>query len=158
MITINISLELNADDPVQLGAQLAAIIAGAQALAESGAVSVETGEREENAHAPTETQNLATATPAKNKRMGRPPRAINHMDDWERFDQLVRAEMQRLRDGDRMPKTTTWNNERDVRLPTMAGILAAYEAADLLHLAIILGLRPPMVALGVKPAGEVANG
>lgn len=149
MITINISIDLNADDPAKLGAQLAAIIQGAHALADSGAVSAEMGLSDENMHAPFRTPKIAPATPAKTKRRGRPPRPISHMDDWDHFDQLVRAEMQRLRDGDRMPKTTTWNNERDVRLPTMAGILDAYEAADLLHLSVILGLRPPMVALGI---------
>lgn len=157
MITINISLELNADDPAQLGARLAAIIAGAQALAESGAVSVETGTRGGNVHAATETQQPSATTLAKKKRMGRPPKPIDHLDDWDRFDLLVRQEMQRLRAGDRMPGSQTWNNERDVRLPTMAGILAAYEAADSLHLSVILGLRPPMAALGVQPSQGVRN-
>lgn len=146
---ITISIELNAEDPqlgAQLGAQLAAII--------SSAVSVETDVRDKNV---TRTPKPAPATPGR-KRRGRPPKVFDHTADWGGFDLLVRKEMERLRSGDRMPSTMAWNNERDVRLPTMAGILAAYEAADLLHLSVILGLRPPMVALGVQPAGEVGNG
>lgn len=160
MITINISINLEAGDPAQLGAQLGAVLRGIQAIAdvyaETGAPSDETTTRGGNGHAQPQTAKPA-ATTTTQKRRGRPPKAFTPTEDRAAFDKLVRGELKRLSMGERMPSAATWNNERDVRLPTMAGILEAYSAADLIELAMRLGMRPPMSALGVEPFAEVAT-
>lgn len=72
---------------------------------------------------------------------------------FDQFDLLCRAEMKRLSLDRRMPGFRLWNDERDVRLPTMAGVLARYGVTSLSHLAAKLGMLPPLSATsGVEVA------
>lgn len=164
MINVRIQIRLSADDPTQLGAQLAAILQGAQALADieidpttkNGAVAIETDVRGGNTHAAPPTPNDAPATPATQpKKRGRPRKTQSELldpkTDWPAFDDLVRSEMERLSVDGRMPSTAVWNSNRDVQLPTMTHILEAYDVLNLLTLAAKLELRPPVSALGVQP-------
>jgi hypothetical protein len=145
MIKIYISIELETDDPADIGVQLAQMF---RSDSKNGLICVQTEGREENVHAAQETPEPAATTPTRKKRK---LKELNHFDDWERFDTLVKSEMKRLMGPTgRMPAASTWNNDRTIQLPTMAGILAAYEVADLLELAIKMEMRPPLSALGVE--------
>jgi hypothetical protein len=146
MIKIYIQIELETDDPADIGVQLAQIF---RSDSKNGLICVETEAREENVHAVEEPPETTATTPTRKKRK---LKELNHFDDWERFDALVKSEMKRLMGPDgRMPAASTWNNDRTIQLPTMVGILAAYDVADLIELAKILELRPPLSALGVEP-------
>lgn len=78
---------------------------------------------------------------------------IDPASNWDFFDGLVRNEMLRLRVDRRMPGTSLWNNERDCRLPTMAGVVAAYGCESVKGLASILNMTPPLSAMA-----EVGDG
>ncbi|MEZ4684169.1 MAG: hypothetical protein R2932_59160 [Caldilineaceae bacterium] len=164
MIDIQITINLTADDPTQLGTQLAAIIQGAHALAnieieptpKNGTESVETDVRHGIMHATGETPKEAPATSTtQRKSRGRPRKLAGDLvepsADWDAFDALVRDEMKRLCIDGRIPSTAIWNNNRDVRLPTMAGVLQAYDVLNVLTLAAKLEMRPPYSELGVEP-------
>ena len=165
MFSLQITIDLADLDVDQLDAKLSAILAAAQELAEIGALSALATPRGENLHAHPPTPNGAPATPAsKPRKRGRPKRQAPAVDetmihglDWATFDALVRSEMQRLGVDGRMPTTANWNNSRDVRLPTMAQILEAYDVLNLLTLAAKLELKPPHTALGKDPF-VVVNG
>ena len=165
MFSLQITIDLAHLDVDQLDAKLSAILAAAQELAEIGALSALAAPREENVHAHLPTANGAPATPAsKPKKRGRPKRqapaggeALIHGLDWATFDALVRSEMARLGVDGRMPTTANWNNSRDVRLPTMAGVLEAYDVVNQLTLAAKLAMKPAHTALGKEPF-VVVNG
>lgn len=143
MINLQITIDLATIDINQLDAKLSTILAAAQELAEIGALSAATAPREE----------ILPADPSTPKGA---PAPIYGMT-WPEFDTLVRSEMQRLGVDGRMPTTANWNNSRDVRLPTMAQILEAYDVLNLLTLAAKLELKPPHTAL-VREPFVVANG
>jgi hypothetical protein len=146
MIKIYIQIELETDDPADIGVQLAQIF---RSGSKNGLICVETEAREENVHAVEEPPETTATTPTRKKRKRK---ELNHWDDWERFDALVKSEMKRLAGADeRMPSISTWNNERTVELPTIAGLLGAYDVAHLIELANKLEMRPPLSALGVEP-------
>jgi len=69
---------------------------------------------------------------------------------FAQFDELCRAEMKRLSMDKRMPNYSLWNSERDVRLPTMAGVLSRYGVTNLPDLAEKLGMLPPLSATGAR--------
>lgn len=70
------------------------------------------------------------------------------------FDKLVRSEMKRLSMDGRMPNHRLWNDERNVLLPTMAGVMLRYDCNNLIDLAKRLDMQPPLSAVsnGVKVA------
>lgn len=132
-LTLTLQLEL---EPDQLSPSLAQHLAGLVACVNQA----------------PETEPQPLPEPPKRRR-GRPPKAdppiIVSPDAWQQFDGLVREEMKRLADNERMPDHRRWNNERDVRLPTMAQLFTGYEVANILQLAHKLEMRPPLSALGV---------
>lgn len=71
---------------------------------------------------------------------------------FDQFDMLCRAEMKRLSMDKRMPNYSLWNSERDVRLPTMAGVLSRYGVTNLPDLAEQLEMLPPLSATGPRVA------
>lgn len=142
-LTLTLQLEL---DPHQLSPTLAQQLANVVACVN----------RPEPAPEPeTEPQPLPAAGSAPKRRKGRPRKpdapVVVSPDAWPTFDELVRSEMERLAEHDRMPDHRLWNNERDVRLPTMAQIFSAYGVQNILQLANRLEMRPPLSALGVSP-------
>lgn len=159
MINLQITIDLATIDINQLDAKLSAILAAAQELAEIGALSAATTQRGKNLPADLPTPNGAPATSASKpaKQVANDVPAPIYGMTWPEFDALVRSEMQRLGVDGRMPTTANWNNSRDVRLPTMAQILEAYDVLNLLTLAAKLELKPPHTALGREPF-VVANG
>lgn len=64
------------------------------------------------------------------------------------FDKLVRSEMKRLSMDGRMPNHRLWNDERNVLLPTMAGVFLRYDVTNFIDLAEKLRMQPPLSALG----------
>lgn len=165
MVKIQISIDLDVNEPERVGAQLAAILQGARMLIAppNSVESVEPVAQDialdialvAPATAP-EPNGAAPATKHRGK-PGRPPKSgkarttktpapalLNPKSDWDFFDSLVRNEMRRLSVDRRMPGTALWNNERDCRLPTMAGLVAAYDVADVKELATKLGMPAPL--------------
>lgn len=128
-ITITLHLELDAAAlSPDLASQLAALVATVQEAPE----------------------------PAAKRKRGR-PRKDAQADNWQRFDALVRDEMERLAEHERMPETRRWNNERSAALPTMAEVMRRYGVPNLLQLAEQLEMRPPLSALGVAPYGSTGS-
>lgn len=143
-VTLTLQLDL---EPQQLSSELAERL--------TGLVAAVNGHTEPPPEPETTPQPPPLPDPTK-KRRGRPPKgpALPAAE----FDALVRAEMKRLAEYGRMPDHRRWNNERDVQLPTMAGVLAAYEVQNILQLAHKLELRPPLSALGVSPYPQADEG
>lgn len=67
---------------------------------------------------------------------------------FDQFDKLVRSEMKRLSMDGRMPNHRLWNDERNVLLPTMTGVMLRYGCNNLIDLAAKLDMLPPLSALG----------
>lgn len=67
---------------------------------------------------------------------------------FDQLDPLVRSEMKRLSMDGRMPNHKLWDSERDPALPTLAAIILRYKCKGLADLADLMGLEPPLTALG----------
>lgn len=97
----------------------------------------------------------ATLTPPTvPRRAGRPAKRPGDADPsqpgrlpFADFDKLVRSEMKRLSMDGRMPNHRLWNDERNVLLPTMAGVMLRYDCNNLIDLAGKLDMLPPLSAL-----------
>lgn len=88
-------------------------------------------------------------SPGEEEKPGRLP--------FDQFDKLVRSEMKRLGMDGRMPNHRLWNDERNVQLPTMAGVMLRYGCNNLIDLAEKLDVLPPLSALnGVGYRKEAA--
>jgi len=161
MIDIQITINLSTDPN-----QFATFMRGLQTLTDQ--IDVNGAKWPQNANSGTDTpagtQNpqLDATTPAKTKtKRGRKPKivqeVIDHKAYWDQFHALVCDEMRRLSVNDRMPTKAIWNNERDPRLPTIAKVLRAYTAENMLQLASFLEMRPPVEEIGVDPFSGVAQ-
>lgn len=150
MVTIQISINLDVNEPAQAAAQLAAILQGAQlltpqtaapAVVDDAPAPLSTNSKRRTGRPKKKMDDATSPAPRRRKQL---PELLDPKADWAFYDGLVRNEMRRLSVDRRMPGTALWNNERDCRLPTMAGLVAAYDVADVKELATKLNMPAPL--------------
>lgn len=122
-IHVNVDLHFDSDEPANEGeiARLAAVCDGLYMLLKAQRTDPAAVQEAPRTITTTEPPSLPVSKPAPSA-----TKRTSRKSDFDEFDQLVRAEMQRLAIDGRMPGGPRWDAERSPGMPTMTNVLHRY--------------------------------